>query len=63
MFPECKVFVAETEIGRVKPGQEVTIKTDTFPDKTYTGHVSYISPEAEFTPKFIQTHKERGGKL
>lgn len=54
-----KVFVGEKEIGRVKPGQKVTVKTDTFPDKTYKGYVSYISPEAEFTPKIIQTHKER----
>ena len=32
---------------------------DTFPDKTYTGRVAFISPQAEFTPKIIQTHKER----
>jgi HlyD family secretion protein len=53
------VFVGEEEIGNVKPGQKVRVKTDTFPDKTYEGRVSYISPEAEFTPKIIQTHKER----
>jgi HlyD family secretion protein len=54
-----KVFVDETEIGKVKPGQAVDVKIDTFPDKTYVGRVSYISPEGEFTPKIIQTHKER----
>jgi len=32
---------------------------DTFPGKVYNGVVSYISPEGEFTPKIIQTHKER----
>jgi HlyD family secretion protein len=56
---DLKVFVAETEIGRVVPGQPVAVKIDTFPDKTYTGRVAYISPQAEFTPKIIQTHKER----
>ena len=56
---DLKVFVAETEIGKVKPGQKVEVKIDTFPDKTYTGNVSFISPEGEFTPKIIQTHKER----
>jgi len=56
---KLKVFVGETEIGKVKPGQKVRVKTDTFPEKTYEGYVSYISPEAEFTPKIIQTHKER----
>jgi len=54
-----KVFVPETEIGMVKPGQKVEVKIDTFAAKTYSGHVSYISPEGEFTPKVIQTHKER----
>jgi HlyD family secretion protein len=35
------------------------VKSDTFPDKVYKGEVSFISPEGEFTPKIIQTHKER----
>ncbi len=56
---DLKVFVGEKEIGKVKPGQKARVKTDTFPGKTYEGYVSYISPEAEFTPKIIQTHKER----
>lgn len=56
---ELKIFVDETEIGKVKPGQCVKVKIDTFPDKVYTGTVSFISPEGEFTPKIIQTHKER----
>ncbi|RLB13178.1 MAG: hypothetical protein DRG63_10710 [Deltaproteobacteria bacterium] len=56
---DLKVFVGEPELGHIKPGQKVRVKTDTFPNKTYEGYVSYISPEAEFTPKIIQTHKER----
>jgi len=56
---DLKIFVGETEIGRVKPGQRVEVKSDTFPDKVYKGEVSFISPEGEFTPKIIQTHKER----
>jgi HlyD family secretion protein len=56
---DLKVFVAETEIGKVKPGQAVEVKIDTFPGKIYSGKVSFISPEGEFTPKVIQTHKER----
>jgi HlyD family secretion protein len=56
---DLKIFVDETEIGKVKPGQQVDVKIDTFPDKTYQGNVSFISPEGEFTPKIIQTHKER----
>ncbi|MDD5344574.1 MAG: efflux RND transporter periplasmic adaptor subunit [Smithella sp.] len=56
---DLKIFVDETEIGRVRPGQKVDVKVDTFPGKTYTGTVSFISPEGEFTPKIIQTKKER----
>ena len=56
---DLKVFVAETEIGMVKPGQKVEVKIDTFPAKAYAGDVTFISPEGEFTPKIIQTHKER----
>ena len=56
---DLKIFVDETEIGKVKPGQTVEVTIDTFPDKSYKGKVSYISPEGEFTPKIIQTHKER----
>jgi HlyD family secretion protein len=56
---ELKIFVDETEIGKIKPGQRVEVRVDTFPDKFYIGKVSFISPEGEFTPKIIQTHKER----
>jgi len=56
---DLKLYVDETEIGKIKPGQNVDVKIDTFPSKTYPGRVAYISPEAEFTPKIIQTHKER----
>lgn len=54
-----KVFVDETDIGRVRPGQKVKVKIDSFPGKFFSGNVAYISPEAEFTPKIIQTKKER----
>jgi len=56
---ELKIFVEETTIGRIKPGQRAEVTVDTFPGKVYHGFVSYISPEAEFTPKYIQTRKER----
>lgn len=56
---EVKIFVPETEIGHVKPGGPADIRIDTFPQKAYSGRVSFVSSQAEFTPKFIQTHKER----
>jgi HlyD family secretion protein len=56
---ELKIYVDETEIGKVKPGQDADVTIDTFTDKIFKGKVSYVSPEGEFTPKIIQTHKER----
>lgn len=54
-----RVYLPETQLARVKFGQQVTVRSDTFPNKNYTGRVSFISPEAEFTPKTVQTDQER----
>lgn len=54
-----RAYVSETDLGRVHWGQAVTLKTDTYPGKSYRGTISFISPEAEFTPKTVQTNKER----
>ena len=56
---DLKIFVDETQIGLVKLNQPVDVQVDTFPDKIYRGSVAFISPEGEFTPKIIQTKKER----
>jgi membrane fusion protein YbhG len=52
-------YVNESDLGKIRWGQSATVHTDTFPDKTYSGRVSFISSEAEFTPKSVETHKER----
>jgi HlyD family secretion protein len=54
-----RAYVEEVDLGRVKVGQKATITSDTFPGKKYEGRVSFISSEAEFTPKSVQTRKER----
>ncbi len=54
-----RVYVPETDLGKVHWGQAVNVHTDSFPDKIYPGRVSFISSEAEFTPKSVQTEKER----
>jgi HlyD family secretion protein len=54
-----KAYIDETDLGRVKLGQGVQVRTDTFPEKVYEGKISFISSEAEFTPKQVQTQKER----
>jgi len=54
-----RVYVPETDLGKVHWSQAVDVHTDTYPNKTYQGKVSFISSEAEFTPKSVQTEKER----
>jgi HlyD family secretion protein len=54
-----RAYIAETDLGRVKLGQRARVMTDTWPGKIYEGRVSFISSEAEFTPKNVQTQKER----
>ncbi len=54
-----RAYVDETDLGRVKVGQAAKVTTDTYPDKDYEGRVSFIASQAEFTPKSVQTKKER----
>jgi len=57
--PWLRAYVDETDLGRIRLGQKARVKTDTFPDKVYAGRISFISSEAEFTPKHVQTDKQR----
>lgn len=57
--PWLRAFISERDLGRVKIGAQVKLTTDSYPGKTYTGRVSFIASEAEFTPKQIQTTDER----
>ena len=56
---ELVIYVSTIELGYVKLGQKAEVTIDTYKDKVYEGKVTYISPEAEFTPKNIQTKDER----
>lgn len=52
-------YIPENELGRVKVGQAARVTVDTWPGRVFDGRVSFISPQAEFTPKNVQTEKER----
>jgi HlyD family secretion protein len=54
-----RAYIAETDLGRIRWGQDAAIHTDSFPGKTYHGRISFIASNAEFTPKSVQTYKER----
>jgi HlyD family secretion protein len=57
--PWLRAYINETDLGRVKLGTKAKVTTDSYRGKTYTGRVSFIASEAEFTPKQIQTQEER----
>ena len=57
--PWLRGYINEKDLGRVKLGQDVEVSTDSFPDRIYLGRISYISSQAEFTPKSVQTFEER----
>ncbi|MCF6306664.1 MAG: HlyD family efflux transporter periplasmic adaptor subunit [Flavobacteriaceae bacterium] len=57
---QLRVYVSEPQLPNIRIGQEVTVKIDSGDDmKSYTGKISWIASEAEFTPKIIQTKEER----
>jgi len=56
---ELAIYVSEKDLPKIKLGQKAEVKIDAFENKTYEGTVTYISPEAEFTPKNIQSKDER----
>lgn len=53
------LFVTEKELGRVRLGGEADVTIDAVPGRVFKGRVTFISPEAEFTPKNIQTKEDR----
>ncbi|HEX9078335.1 MAG TPA: efflux RND transporter periplasmic adaptor subunit [Desulfuromonadaceae bacterium] len=54
-----RAYIPEAELGRVKVGQRARVTADTWPGRVFEGRVGFISSEAEFTPKNVQTEKER----
>lgn len=52
-------YVGQLDLGRLKLGERVDVEVDAFPGRIFSGRVAFIAPEAEFTPKTVQTEKER----
>lgn len=57
--PYVDVYVPELRVGEVRLGGEVEVQIDGFPNWTFRGRVRFVSSEAEFTPKNVQTADER----
>ncbi|HQU44528.1 MAG TPA: secretion protein HlyD [Pirellulales bacterium] len=54
-----RTYVNERDLGRIRPGMAAQVTTDSAPDRPYQGHIGFISPTAEFTPKSVQTTELR----
>ena len=54
-----RVYVKESDLGRIRPGMRAEVATDSYPNKRYGAWVGYISPTAEFTPKSVETAEVR----
>jgi multidrug resistance efflux pump len=56
---QLTVYLPESRLGQITLGQQVAVSVDSFPDRTFTGTVTYIADKAEFTPRNIATKEER----
>jgi HlyD family secretion protein len=54
-----RVYVKESDLGRIRPGMRAEVATDSYPNKRYNAWLGYISPTAEFTPKSVETTEVR----
>jgi HlyD family secretion protein len=54
-----RVYVDEVNLGRVRPGMTASVMVDSFPNRSFSGRVGFVSSVAEFTPKNIETAELR----
>jgi HlyD family secretion protein len=58
-----RIYVPETQLGYIHPGQLLPIHVDSFPSRTFQSTVEYISNDGEFTPRNLQTADERADQV
>jgi len=54
-----RAYVNEVDLPKIRWGQAASLRTDGLPDQRFAGRISFISSQAEFTPKSVETHAER----
>src|SRR5215813_9116772 len=54
-----RIYIPETEFGRIKLGQKAEVRVDSFPTIVFDGEVEQINQQAEFLPRNVQTREER----
>jgi multidrug resistance efflux pump len=58
-----RIYVPETQLGLIHPGQELPLYVDTFPDHPFKTRVESVSSEGEFTPRNLQTEDQRADQV
>jgi HlyD family secretion protein len=58
-----RIYVPETQLGYIHPGQTLLVHVDSFPSRTFKATVEYISSAGEFTPRNLQTADERADQV
>jgi HlyD family secretion protein len=58
-----RIYIPETQLGFVHPGQEVPIAVDSFPDRTFKGVVEHVNQVGEYSPRNLQTADERANQV
>ncbi len=56
---QLKVYVPEDRYGQIALGQTYSVTVDSFPGQSFSGKVSHIADQAEFTPRNVQTTDSR----
>lgn len=54
-----RAYVAETDLGYVRPGMAALVFTDSYPNQGIPSSIGFISSVAEFTPKAVETTQLR----
>jgi HlyD family secretion protein len=58
-----RIYVPETQLGHIHPGQEVPVNVDSFPGRTFKGAVEHINSVGEYSPRNLQTADERANQV
>lgn len=56
---EITIYISEIDLAQIKLEEELSIQIDSYPDRKFSGKITWISPKAEFTPKNVQTKEAR----
>jgi HlyD family secretion protein len=54
-----RIYIPETEYGRLKLGQKAEVRVDSFPNSVFEGTLEQVNQQAEFLPRNVQTREER----